>query len=95
VGVKIPIRILDQAFEVQAEDSLLRALQMFGVARNMPDYGFTRFCWNAKCKQCILEYVCDGQPATDFACQTQCRPDMQVRTLPHVLMWKLKVKSEA
>lgn len=92
---KFRIRILDEIFEAHAEDSLLRALQMFGLARNLPAYGFTRFCWNAKCKQCILEYVCNGQRTRDFACQTQVQPDMQVCTLPDVLMWKSKVKSEA
>ena len=66
----VHIRILDEWFEAQGQDSILRALQMFGVARNLPQYGFTRFCWNARCKQCILDFACDGQVRRDFACQT-------------------------
>ena len=92
---KFNIRILDEIFEATAEDSLLRALQMFGLARKLPDYGFTRFCWNAKCKQCILEYACEGRRTKDFACQTPVQPDLQICTLPEVLMWKSKVRSEA
>ena len=91
---KILIRILADVFEADAEESVLRALQMFGIARKLPSYGFTRFCWNAKCKQCILEYVCNGQRTKDFACQTQVEPGMQICTLPKVLMWKSKVGSE-
>jgi len=89
---KVPIRILDDAWEASAEDSLLRALQMYGVDRRLPAYGFTRFCWNAKCQQCILEFVCEGAHQKDYACQTEVQPGLQICTLPDVLMWKKKVE---
>ena len=94
---KVRIRILDDEFEAPAEDTILRALQMYGLARRLPPYGFARFCWNANCKQCILEYECDGVRTRDFACQTEVRDGMRIRTLPHVLLWKklLKVKDRA
>lgn len=91
---KVRIRILADEFEATGEDSVLRALQLFGIERRLPDYGFTRFCWNAKCQQCILEFTCDGTRQRDFACQTEVRPDLQVHTLPEVLKWSSKVKSE-
>jgi hypothetical protein len=89
---KVRIRILDDWFETQGQDSILRALQMYGLHRNLPAYGFTRFCWNAKCKQCILEFACDGTTQRDFACQTEVRDDLEVRSLPEVLMWRQKLE---
>lgn len=92
---KIRIRILADEFAAAAEDSILRALQLFGIERRLPDYGFTRFCWNAKCKQCLVDFTCDGERRRDFACQTEVRPGLQVHSLPEVLMWSSKVKSES
>jgi NADH dehydrogenase/NADH:ubiquinone oxidoreductase subunit G len=88
---KVRIRILDDTIEVPPGDSILRALQIYGILRKLPAYGFTRFCWNAKCKQCILRFSCDGVRERDFACQTEARDGMQVHTLPDVLKWKLKI----
>jgi predicted molibdopterin-dependent oxidoreductase YjgC len=89
---KVRIRILDDTFEAQAQDSILRALQMYGLERNLPAYGFTRFCWNARCKQCILDFDCDGRSQRDFACQTEVQEGLQVKSLPEVLMWTVKMK---
>jgi hypothetical protein len=90
---KLRIRILDDCIEVPAGDSILRALQVYAVARRLPTYGFGRFCWNGKCQQCILQFTCDGVRDRDFACQTEVRDDMQVNTLPDVLRWKHKINS--
>jgi hypothetical protein len=92
---KVRIRVLDDGFEAIAEDSILRALQMYGLARDLPSYGFARFCWNANCRQCILEFECDGARRRDFACQTDVREGMRIRTLPAVLMWKRKLKVQS
>ena len=35
---KIPIRVLGDEFEVVSEDSILRALQLYGYERGLPDY---------------------------------------------------------
>ena len=97
MGKKVRIRILDEEFDAPAEDSILRALQLFGIARRLPAYGFGRFCWNASCKQCIVEYERDGIRTRDFACQTSVGDGMRVRSVPHVLLWKnlLKIKNHA
>ena len=94
---KVRIRILDDEFEAPAEDTILRALQLYGLARRLPQYGFARFCWNASCKQCILEFECEGARRRDFACQTEVSDGLHVRTLPQVLLWKrlLPVKDRA
>ena len=91
---RIRIRILEDEFEVQPGGSLLHALQLYGLARDLPAYGFTRFCWNAKCKQCILELTCQGFTSHDFACQTDVSDGLEVHTLPQVLMWKPKLECE-
>jgi hypothetical protein len=81
------IRILEDTFEVAPEDSVLRALQLYGLDRQLPAYGFARFCWNASCKQCVFKYVCDGKTTSDLACQTDVRPGLHVKSVPSVLMW--------
>jgi len=87
---RVRIRILDDTFEVQSEDSLLRALQEYGTARQLPPYGFARFCWNGSCKQCWLEVECDGANERAMACQTDVRDGLQVKSVPSVLMWGRK-----
>src|SRR5262249_11762591 len=89
--IRIRIRILEDDFEVEPGDSILRALQQYGVERDLPAYGFTRFCWNAKCRQCVLVFSCRGQHQRDFACQTEVREGIEIHTLPRVLMWKNKL----
>jgi predicted molibdopterin-dependent oxidoreductase YjgC len=85
---KIRIRILDDTIEIEPGDSILRALQEYGIARGLPRYGFARFCWNHSCKHCYLEFSVDGVRDADFACQTEAVDGTCVHTLPRVLMWK-------
>jgi hypothetical protein len=85
------IRILDDEIEVPAGDSILRALQIYALARKLPAYGFTRFCWNARCQQCVLVYRSEDETRCDNACQTEARDGMQVLTLPDVLKWRSKL----
>ena len=59
----------------------------------MAEATFTRFCWNAKCKQCILQLTRDGFTGRDFACQTEVCEGLEVHTLPDVLMWTQKLRS--
>jgi len=87
----LKIQILDDVVEVPAGDSILRALQIYGIVRGLPAYGFTRFCWNAKCQQCILEYSCGAGRDIDYACQTEARDGMQIHSLPEVLNWTQKL----
>ena len=89
MSTALRIRILDDEIEVPAGDSILRALQIYSIARRLPAYGFTRFCWNAKCQQCVLEFVCSNSSRRrDYACQTEAVDGMQILTLPAVLNWK-------
>jgi len=89
---KVQIRILDDEFEVDSEDSILRALQLYGVSRRLPSYGFNRFCWNASCHHCVLAFACDGERRSDHACQTDVREGMRILTLPRVLHWKRRLR---
>jgi predicted molibdopterin-dependent oxidoreductase YjgC len=92
VADKVHIRIFDDVFEVDSGDSILRALQLYGVARDLPSYGFNRFCWNASCQHCVLAFACDGKRTSDYACQTDVREGMRILTLPRVLHWKRKLR---
>lgn len=85
---KIRIHIRTEPFEATADDSILRALQEYGIAHELPAYGFTRFCWNASCEQCILTFDRGDGVETNFACQTPICDGLQVFSLPEVLHWK-------
>lgn len=89
---KVHIRILDDEFEVDPGDSILRALQLYGVSRRLPSYGFNRFCWNASCNHCVLAFSCDGKRRSDYACQTDVCEGMRLLTFPRVLHWKRKLR---
>ena len=88
------IQILDEEFEADAEDSLLRALQFYGIRRDLPDHDFKSFCWNADCHQCLVEIECQGVRGLRFACQTSPLPGMAIRSIPGILRWDRKLKSE-
>ena len=84
---KVRIKILDDEFETDAEDTVLFALQRYGQARNLPLYGFTRFCWNSSCRQCVVKLQSDELIYRDFACQTPVTEDLHILSLPRVLHW--------
>ena len=85
---KVRIRVLADSFAATADDSILRALQEYGIARNLPSYGFTRFCWNASCEQCILSFDRGAGSERDFACLTSVCEGMEIHSLPAVLYWR-------
>ena len=84
----VRIEILGDSFEVREGDSILHALQEYGIARNLPAYGFTRFCWNASCEQCVLTFERGAGHEVDYACLTTTCAGMRILTLPDVLYWK-------
>lgn len=90
---KVRIQVLGDEFEVPAGDSLLRALQLYGIERGLPPHGFSRFCWNSSCKQCFLEWSCGGRRDRDYACQTEVRDGLAVESLPKVLAWGKKIRA--
>ena len=85
---KVRIEIRGEPFEARADDSILRALQEYGIACQLPDYGFTRFCWNASCGQCVLMFDRGDGVESGFACQTQVCAGLRIISLPAVLCWK-------
>ncbi|MFQ5600804.1 MAG: 2Fe-2S iron-sulfur cluster-binding protein [Candidatus Krumholzibacteriia bacterium] len=87
VARKVAIRILDDPFETRANESILHALQVYALQRQLPAWGFARFCWNASCEQCVLDVSCGDGRWRGLACQTQVREGLRVHTLPEVLMW--------
>ena len=87
---QVRIRILDDNFDAQSEDSLLRTLQLYCAARQLPPYGFARFCWNGSCKQCWLDLECNGATDRAMACQTDVCEGQELKSVPSVLMWSRK-----
>ena len=67
---------------------MLFALQRYAQARKLPVYGFTRFCWNTSCRQCVVKLQNGNDTCRDYACQTPVSEDLQVLSLPRVLNWK-------
>ena len=90
---RIRIKILNDVFETDAEDTILLALQRYAQAQGLPTYGFSRFCWNASCGQCVLKMQSAGVACEDFACQTPVEPGLEIRSVPEVLRWSEKQKS--
>jgi hypothetical protein len=86
----VHIRILDDIFETDAEDTVLFALQRYAQERNLPTYGFTRFCWNTSCRQCVVKLRQDDIGCRDFACQAPVEDGLQVQSVPRVLHWHVK-----
>ena len=85
---KVRIEIRGEPFEASADDSILRALQEYGIARNLPAYGFTRFCWNTSCEECVLTFDRGDGAETYFACETPTCAGLQILSLPEALHWK-------
>jgi hypothetical protein len=89
MSAPLRIRILDDVIEVPAGDSILRALQIYSIARQLPAYGFARFCWNARCQQCLLDFtLASRRRRRAYACQTEAVDGMHILSLPAVLNWK-------
>jgi hypothetical protein len=62
----VRIVILGKVFEVPEDNILLRQMQFVA-----PDIGSGRYCWNAECRYCEIEYRRDREgPATPaLACR--------------------------
>ncbi len=71
----IPIVVLGKVLEVPENNVLLRQLQYVA-----PDIGWGRYCWNAECRYCEIEYTRDGSPAptTALACRIKGIAGMRV-----------------
>jgi hypothetical protein len=71
----VRIVILGKVFEVPENNILLRQMQFVA-----PDIGSGRYCWNAECRYCEIEYRRDREsPDTAaLACRLKGLPGMQV-----------------
>lgn len=67
--------ILGRVFEVPANNLLLRQMQFVA-----PDIGFGRYCWNAECRYCEIEYrrPGDAAPQPALACRIKGQEGMCV-----------------
>ena len=71
----IRIVVLGKALDVPEKNLLLRQLQYVSE-----DVGMGRYCWNAECRYCEVEYTREeGGPATPaLACRIKGLPGMHV-----------------
>ena len=71
----IRVIILGRVFEVPENNILLRQMQFVA-----PDIGSGRYCWNAECRYCEIDYQRGpDQPATPaLACRLKGLPGMRV-----------------
>jgi hypothetical protein len=70
----IRIVVLGRVLEVPENNVLLRQLQYVA-----PDIGWGRYCWNAECRICEVEYTReDGRPQTALACRLKGVEGMRI-----------------
>jgi hypothetical protein len=71
----IRIVILGRVFQVPENNLLLRQMQYVAA-----DIGTGRYCWNAECRYCEIEYCRDGAttPAAALACRLKGMEGMRV-----------------
>jgi hypothetical protein len=71
----VRIVILGRVFEVPENNLLLRQMQFVS-----PDIGMGRYCWNAECRYCEIEYCRDGAAASTpaLACRLKGQAGMRV-----------------
>jgi hypothetical protein len=71
----VRIVILGRVFLVPENNLLLRQMQFLA-----PDIGSGRYCWNAECRYCEVEYTREGgAPSTPaLACRIKGLPGMRV-----------------
>jgi len=71
----VRIVILGRVFQVPENNLLLRQMQYIA-----PDIGTGRYCWNAECRYCEIEYCRDGAatPAAALACRLKGIEGMRV-----------------
>ena len=70
----IRVVILGKVFEVPENNLLLRQMQYVA-----PDIGSGRYCWNAECRYCEIDYTRGQGPATPaLACRIKGLEGMRV-----------------
>jgi len=71
----VRIVILGRVFDVPENNLLLRQMQFVA-----PDIGMGRYCWNAECRYCEIEYCRDGGTTSTpaLACRLKGLAGMRV-----------------
>jgi hypothetical protein len=70
----ISLVVLDRALEVPENNILLRQLQFVCA-----DIGYGKYCWNAECHYCEVEYrIGEGPPQAGLACRLRGLPGMRL-----------------
>ena len=70
----VRIVVLGRVFEVPENNVLLRQMQFVA-----PDIGSGRYCWNAECRYCEVEYVRgDAAPTPALACRLKGVEGMRI-----------------
>ncbi len=71
----IPLVVLGKKIEVPENNLLLRQMQYVA-----PDIGFGKYCWNAECRYCEIEYTLPGRTAAvaGLACRVKGVPGLRV-----------------
>ena len=70
----IRLVVLGRVFQVPENNVLLRQMQFVA-----PDIGSGRYCWNAECRYCEVEYTRgDGVSTPALACRVKGLDGMQV-----------------
>jgi hypothetical protein len=70
----VRIVVLGRVFDVPENNVLLRQMQYVA-----PDIGSGRYCWNAECRYCEVEYTRGGsQPTPALACRLKGVEGMRI-----------------
>lgn len=70
----IRIVVLGRALEVPENNILLRQLQFV-----CPEIGYGKYCWNAECRYCEVQYrIGEGPAQAGLACRLKGLPGMRL-----------------
>lgn len=71
----ILVTINGKAYEVPANNTLLRVLQNMNL-----DLAYTKYCWNGDCRNCAFRYVSrrTGKEVEALGCQMRCFTNMVI-----------------
>jgi hypothetical protein len=82
----VKIVVLGRVFEVPENNILLRQLQYVSE-----DVGMGRYCWNAECRYCEVQYQRPGDPAehSGLACRLRGMDGMRLVKVSPEIKWNM------
>jgi hypothetical protein len=82
----VKIVVLGRVLEVPENNILLRQLQFVSE-----DVGMGRYCWNAECRYCEVQYQRPGDPAehTGLACRIKGTDGMRLVKVSPEIKWNM------